>query len=594
MPTIRLERNGLNLRAAPGYRPRFVPTDQVRQGDEWFTATGIPLRLEGCDFRGGQAHVLFLGGNGPWEIVNCRFQSRHGGVAIDHRGPGKLRVADCSVVNGPIVLASRDGVMDAELSNNLMRLDSFNCALGLNPEGEGAIHLRLQRNTFLAPRGLFWVGGPSPGRKKAVIEATENVFWTFGHFATVFKPVPLARVKDVLSWKGRDNLYVGPARDGSFLDCGYGSGKEELLRNGLVGWKELWGTDAAGVREAPEVFFRWSEIYRSSPDAAAAALRRETERARKMARLGQLGPDWNVVGPGDAYVRALAAAGHAVSHEGLRREPDEGGPFAVVHGGRADRGHASVALAVEAGADGDAIEILADGPFDSVQFSVPPDSPKTLTVRALPGYRPVLRGQINLHKGTVLAFEGIHFQDAGAARRWRCLPSRRKTCLPRQLLDGRAIKRDGNLRGVPKRPGDRGPLARGHQLPLVSDHRTAHSNRGALPGWRRVERFRGELHRRHSQRTHRHPQLGDRQLEPCRGRQGRAWRIVGSLRRLGREVRESCFSHRRIGLARGLPFSARHAVRGCRAGRAALSPAGGSQGQAGGLGRREKCLLHRR
>src|SRR5207302_1331943 len=55
------EGKGLILKAAPGYRPRFVPAPGAkldRVTFSWFWLKGAALRVEGCDFVGFPSNVF--------------------------------------------------------------------------------------------------------------------------------------------------------------------------------------------------------------------------------------------------------------------------------------------------------------------------------------------------------------------------------------------------------------------------------------------------------------------------------------------------------------------------------------------------------
>src|SRR5262249_47023768 len=78
---VRVVGKGLTVRAAAGYRPRFVPTKAALEKQEgsscWFTLEKAPLSIDGCDlvcdgFDRFPLGVMFAGGGGPWEFRNCR------------------------------------------------------------------------------------------------------------------------------------------------------------------------------------------------------------------------------------------------------------------------------------------------------------------------------------------------------------------------------------------------------------------------------------------------------------------------------------------------------------------------------------------
>jgi hypothetical protein len=122
-------------------------------------------------------------------------------------------------------------------------------------------------------------------------------------------------------------------------------------------------------------------------------------------------------------VRALRAQGVTIPEERLRPEPGESGPFTLVRAGKAVDAYPSLQQAVNAASTDDAIEIRGDGPFDGFGLNRTP--PRALTVRAAPGYRPVVEGRIEIVPGYALSLEGILFRDAaivtpygGSANPW--------------------------------------------------------------------------------------------------------------------------------------------------------------------------------
>ena len=89
---------------------------------------------------------------------------------------------------------------------------------------------------------------------------------------------------------------------------------------GLAAWNTYWGRAESGSKEVPEVRFGWQESHYQQPEVAIASMRQATEALRRQYGAEKLkddfGPNWDLIGPGAAYVRALAAAGKAGAQGG--------------------------------------------------------------------------------------------------------------------------------------------------------------------------------------------------------------------------------------------------------------------------------------
>jgi len=142
-------------------------------------------------------------------------------------------------------------------------------------------------------------------------------------------------------------------------------------------------------------------------------LQKQTETLRKQYgdRLKDFGPKWELCGPGEAYVRALADQGKPVPIEKLRPAPPEGGPFVLLKNEKVVRGFAAFADALKARADGDTIEIRTDGQLGEVRGVPKVDSDRKVTLRAAPGYRPSF-SDFQWNALDLQAVNGIHFSGS--------------------------------------------------------------------------------------------------------------------------------------------------------------------------------------
>ncbi len=407
---IDLKGKGLTLRAAPGYRPRFEPGETVVNDGYWFNMTDAPLVLEGCDFvcLRPAARIQFLAGGGaPWEIRNCRILNAHQAVSYD--GP-KLTISDCQIHSA---WGGHLQHTELHLTNNVLL-----CYWSLSFAGAGGQTVQAHKNTFhfvgTSGHGIDGLFDVRENAGTVSITATENLF----HYA---RPFPLVVIrgkewKDRVRWRGRDNLYVN-------VNAAVCWAKDFHNLEGYKGWPEFLkekGNQEEGARKATRLVFQHDPVALESPEAVVAMLRRETETVRRQKGLSVLGPDWDLVGAGDAYVRALAAAGKPVPRDQLRPEAEEGGPFVLIRAGKVVRGYESLAAAGAQVADGDTIEIRTDGPIP--EFGLDRDHGR-LTIRAAPGYRPVMDGSIYSAKGE-LTIEGIHCRKG----RMSCRVARLANC----------------------------------------------------------------------------------------------------------------------------------------------------------------------
>ena len=418
---VRLQGKDLLLRAGAGYRPAFVPNRPLSQQDHaWFEIKDGALTVAGCDFRLPTNCIAFSGGGKPWELRNCRILSW--GMIVDYAGP-RLRVAD-SLVSGRLWLGAK---AELDLDNNILRQGEYDTIMLQSPGGQ-TVHLR--NNTILCANrhasGLFSL----LEAKDISVEAAGNILlfsgtYTYRHLFSIQAKDGRGRVR----WSGRQNLYAGlsapvivwneKATTNQLQDL---EGKP-LAADVKSPLSKLLGRDEEGSRLVPAdpqvngwctdepMLFQRQNVRLQDQAGIIRILREATARLRQRPGLADVGPDWNVVGSGDAYVRALAAAGKSVAKENLRPEAMEGGPFTLLRGGKVVRGYDTLQNAINAAVNGDVIDIRNDGPFPGGTVSADVE----LTIRAAPGYRAVVDGNVGIAKGTV-TLEGLHFRTGGPLR----------------------------------------------------------------------------------------------------------------------------------------------------------------------------------
>jgi hypothetical protein len=414
VPSVIVENVRLVLKAAPGYRPKLVAAAPagLHQGT-WLNLHGGAV-LEGCDFQASQWHAV-LAGSGDWEVRGCRFFTKNDYKFCWYSGR-RLRFTDCLLFGCPNTVLEVPARAEVELTNNIIAFTLWPARF-LQLARPGGQVVRCKNNTLMcfAREAVLW---PEPEcTEPIVVEAAGNLFQT-GVL------VPDDKGAAVLRWKGRDNLYVGP--DG--LRAAGADGKWAAAD--LAAWEKRWGGKEAGSRQTAEAPFQLEALQQLPPAQALPIVQAAAEElVRRAHPVTVVWPDWKLIGPGAAYVRARAAEkaerGRSVPRlDRLRPEAPAGGPFVLLRGGKEVRGFLRLQDAFDAAQSGDIIEIRTDGPFPGgVVRGTERDL--TLTVRAATGYRPVLSGDIHHepHKGD-FRVEGLSFEEAHLTGAFRNLSVR--------------------------------------------------------------------------------------------------------------------------------------------------------------------------
>jgi WD40 repeat protein len=394
VPAAELDGRGLVLRAAPGYRPVFVARADGEVPRRWLLVPGGEMLIEGCDFHSDVAFPgAFLGYGAPPQpmapctLRNCRFWVNGSENVLACSGP-HLLVENCLFVCAPRNKLFWVGPqVRLELTNNLVWL---NRTLAID-----AVYcnqpLRLTNNTFVGGPDSFLLLPPqaeAPAQPVTVI-AEGNVFPDCGLLMGQNGRMPSEKVtRAQVSWQGRNNVYVRSRA----AYVAFAEEKREV--KSLNEWNQFWGHAEPGSVEFPqaEMAMQFNALRLLPSDAALRAVRQAAEPL--LQRLGAAGrtagPDWDLVGPGDAYVKALEkASGKPLPRESLRPEAVAGGPFVLLRNSETPRGYPTLQAAVDVWQDGDVIEVRTDGPAPGV-WAKDPQRGGRLTVRAAPGYRPVV------------------------------------------------------------------------------------------------------------------------------------------------------------------------------------------------------------
>jgi hypothetical protein len=213
-------------------------------------------------------------------------------------------------------------------------------------------------------------------------------------------------VRRQVSWQGSNNLYA--RTQGAYVAFSL-EGRE--LKH-LADWNQFWGRPEPGSIEVPSVTFRFVVWWVAAPDATVQTVRQKVETLCRSvgADSRKVGPVWDLLGPGAAYVKALEqTTGQPLPPERLRVEPVDGGAFVLLRGQEAPRGFATLQAALNAVRAGDVIEIRTDGPFPGATVEDPQRAGR-LTLRAGPGYAPVVSTALDLQlKKSEVQIEGLNF-----------------------------------------------------------------------------------------------------------------------------------------------------------------------------------------
>ncbi|MBY0228735.1 MAG: serine/threonine protein kinase [Gemmataceae bacterium] len=360
----------LELKAAPGYRPRFLPHEGVWANDpfHWITLKDAALAVQGCDFDGGppvaKGAPLFLLGKGGaiCFLRKCRVMNMPNFCHFD--GPA-LEVSDSLIAS---VHPAHIGARCAVLCRNSIVACPFG---GLELAAPGGQKVRLENCTFWTSRVVALV----LGAQDVEVVAKGNVF----DFRTAprMRALPVDRREGLdasdwrghLRWQGERNLYRGLGPDTN--------------RAAPAWWPKEPSALAAWNRFLPKAEEGSREDARPVPwtlDGIGSLAE-----ARKRSGIADLGP-----GPGPDDSREKPA-------------PEAGGPLVLLRAGEVVAGFKSLASALEQAKDGDTVEARSDAAFDSWAL---PAGFGSLTVRAGAGWRPGC-GTVVVHAGSALAVEGF-------------------------------------------------------------------------------------------------------------------------------------------------------------------------------------------
>lgn len=403
LPQVHWTGKSLKIKAAPGSRPSFIPSATVvANGFPWFNVQDGDVHWEGCDFLCERVtNVGLLSTNGNCQIINCRLTkaASNNDTTLYLRGP-QNRIVDSLIFNGfshgSIVLGPK---VELEFVNNIY----FNAAyVFFNCENPGGQRVKVQNSTIWGS-GNF-LGVLEKATERITFEASRNLFACFesGPIITAHWN-QLDNLKQVVDWRGNQNVFwhIDPR---SFLSVD--NSKSQL--NNLQEWQAYWGKQDQGSIASRGRFFQVDAgLNAATAEACVKAVRAAVE-SRGVTDFA--GPQWDLIGPGAAYVRALAADGREIPEDELRPEQLEGGPITLLRGEAEVGGFPDLGQAAEAAQDGDILEIRTD---KEVAGILRQDRPaKKLTLRAGPGYLPIIVGAMQMAKDDIWNIEGLRFKNS--------------------------------------------------------------------------------------------------------------------------------------------------------------------------------------
>jgi serine/threonine protein kinase len=389
----------LTIVAGAGYRPQFQPSENVTAA-QWINVSKGPARFEGCDFYASRTDLSMMKLSGACEFSRCRL------VKMASHNDAMLFVADAHVrfVDSMLIggfahaTVSILGTSELEMENCLFYNESYSF-FAFNMDG-GKKSLRLKRNTFVGGGMVATIAEQADAPVELTAEG--NVFASAWRESQLLATLIGASLKKSLHWKGVDNAFA------AVREYDFARGAEIKAVAKLADWSQIWGKDDRGSREIRGLPVAFQAIWASSCEEGVQSVRRSIE-ARRPASLPDVGPsDFDIIGPGAAYVKALEKRlGRKLTEDELRPEAVEGGPATLIRAGKVLGGFPDVPAAAAAAENGDVIELRTD--HDLPWFSRTGPNEKSLTLRAGPGYRPSVEWLV-LAANDVWTIEGIRFR----------------------------------------------------------------------------------------------------------------------------------------------------------------------------------------
>jgi serine/threonine protein kinase len=426
---VKLGQSALTIRAGKGFRPTLTLSDKGVQARAALLYTDGALVLEGIEFLlpgplKNELSPWFIGCSNDSKalhIANCRFVGEAAAYVecLLSYSP-TIQVRNCEFLNaGNLALWLDPGYTATCHFHNCVVAGPQTLGINYHQGSGNDTSIHLGNNTLVCGNGLDIEFGqktavdPAKAIKPIRVEASRNIF----NGLAVMQIYPSAtddklnqpaeaeaRVKGLLGWHDRDNLYAVS----SFIAW---HNRPPHGPKTLTEWKKFWGKPDADAREG-----QWRYVggnlaarlasaphkltpddFRLRPDSAGY----QAGKDRK-----DLGADVDLVGPGAAYEKWKKTPEYQqwLKDTGQIRveSPKEPGAFVLLGDKGTEVGKFdTLAEAVKRASSGDTIEIRGNGPF----FTDAIDVGKALTVRAGAGYVPVIRPSPTAVKVDAALFE---------------------------------------------------------------------------------------------------------------------------------------------------------------------------------------------
>jgi len=456
------------IRAGEGFRP--VITSQALTSTAgrigYLLEARAPLVVEGVEFR-GKVESNWIPGissqGAPLYVANCRFTNCE--VMVQRTPSCQLRnsqfsnaqtsyvvrciegsdfvlenniLASGGAIVSPLALLSPENVQRMEITRNVFTAGSAtagSASVGSASAGKAGIFLSLR-----SPPSAQTTG-PSPLRFSQNILSGMGSILCCSHSSTQGESTQssLAALDELLlreriSWHDEQNLYPTGTM---LLSLSQPPGPKTKLVGSirslktLAEWNQFWGQSNTGSIQGVARFQGGDAVYSAPNTLGPDDFRLRADSAGYRAGQGgkDLGPDIDLVGPGDAYERwkktpayeewQRSIAQSFTANPAVAVPAPQSQPFVILGGdGRAEQKLSTLAEAVQKSASGDTIEIRGDGPF----VTAPIQLSSGRTIRAGKGFRPVFTMDAAISKATRVAsllethaplvVEGVEFHGA--------------------------------------------------------------------------------------------------------------------------------------------------------------------------------------
>jgi hypothetical protein len=163
---VKVEGQGLRMRAGPGYRPRLEMSEALADEPAWFIVRGGPMTIEGCDFVGAKQCHFFRHAGGLLHLRGCRFLQCTG-VAIYETGPGVL--LDSCLLHAHYGLTVGANDTSVEVRNCIGITEVYFATV------RGGTKVRLQSNTVQLTGRLVHIDPPDPANRRRFIWRTTTL-----------------------------------------------------------------------------------------------------------------------------------------------------------------------------------------------------------------------------------------------------------------------------------------------------------------------------------------------------------------------------------------------------------------------------------